>query len=84
MVQWCGDMGVAEWLGMIALWAAVVGLVIWAVSRLFPAQPDSHARAVLDQRLAQGDIDLDTYTAARSAIDLSGPDVPQPGPLRGA
>lgn len=84
MVQWCGDMGVAEWLGMIALWAAVIGFAIWAVFRLFPSQPGSHARAVLDQRLARGDIDLDTYREARAAIDLSDPPLRQSDPLRGA
>jgi putative membrane protein len=84
MVQWCGDMGVAEWLGMIALWAVVMGLAIWAVSRLFPTQPGSHAHAVLDQRLARGDIDLETYTAALAAIDFSDRPAPQSDPLRGA
>lgn len=84
MVQWCGDAGVAEWLGMIALWVAAFGLVIWAVFRLFPTQPGSSALAALDRRLARGDIDLDTYAAARAAIELSDHPVPQSGPLKGA
>ncbi len=84
MIRWCSDSGVADWLGMIALWVAVIGLAIWAVFRLFPTQPGSHAREVLDQRLARGDIDLDAYRSVRAAIDLSEPPVPQSGPLRGA
>ncbi|MCB2412695.1 hypothetical protein LGT39_07540 [Demequina sp. TTPB684] len=84
MVQWCGDMGVAEWLGMIALWAAVIGVAIWAVARLFPAQPSSHARALLDQRLAQGDTDVETYTSALAAMDLGEPGATRVEPLREA
>lgn len=84
MVQCCGDMGVGEWLGMIALWATITGFAIWTIFRLFPSQPGSQARAVLDQSLARGDIDLDTYREARAAIDLSDPPLRQSDPLRGA
>lgn len=84
MLRWCSGVGVADWLGMIALWVAVIGLAIWAVLRLFPVQPGSHARDALDQRLAQGDIDLEAYRAARAAIDLSDPRVPPSGRQRGA
>lgn len=84
MMRWCSDTGLADWLGMIALWLAVIGLAIWAVFRLFPTQPGAHARDVLDRRLVRGDINLETYRAARAAIDLSDPHVPQSGPPRGA
>ncbi len=84
MLQWCGDMGVTDWVSMIALWATVLGVTVWAVLRLFPTQPGSHARNVLDQRLAHGEIDLETYRSARAAMDLSDPELRQAGPLRGA
>lgn len=84
MVQWCGDMGIAQWVGMIALWVGVIGLVIWAVTRLFPSQPGSHARAVLDHRLARGELDLDTYLAARDALTFGEPTQREAGPLQEA
>lgn len=84
MVQWCGDMGLAQWVGMIALWAGVIALVIWAVTRLFPSQPGFRALATLDQRFARGEVDLDSYLAARDAMTLSDPDQDQARPLQGA
>ncbi len=36
MFGYCTAMSTGDWLVMAALWAAVLGLVIWVVSRLFP------------------------------------------------
>lgn len=68
MGPWCGQMGVGGWIGMIAFWAVVVALVIWGVSRLFPAHNATDARVVLDQRLACGEIDAETYRLIRDEL----------------
>ncbi len=62
-------MGAGGWVLTVLIWAAVLGLAIWAVCRLFPAQRTPDPRATLDARLAAGDIDLDTYRSAREQLD---------------
>ena len=39
--SFCGAMGFAGWIAMLAIWAAMVALVVWGIARLFPDQPDS-------------------------------------------
>ena len=34
---YCGGMGLAGWFLMIGFWAGFVGLVFWAITRLFPS-----------------------------------------------
>ncbi len=68
MGPWCGQMGAGGWLSMIAFWVVVVVVVVWGVSRLFPAQPVADARSILDARLAAGDIDPATYRAVREEL----------------
>ncbi|WP_315092825.1 hypothetical protein [uncultured Cellulomonas sp.] len=71
MVPWCAQMGAAGWVSMVAFWLVVVGLAVWSVSRLFPAQVASDPRAILESRLASGEISPETY---RSLIgELDGP-----------
>ena len=36
---YCGAMGFAGWLVMLLVWAALVGLVVWGIARLFPDRP---------------------------------------------
>ena len=43
--------------------------VLWGVSRLFPAREDSTARAILDARLASGELDSPTYRMLRRELD---------------
>lgn len=69
MGLWCSQMSAGGWVAMIAAWALVVGLAVWAVCRLFPAQRSPDPRAVLDTRLASGDIDPDTYHEVRRQLD---------------
>ncbi|HEY3549025.1 MAG TPA: hypothetical protein VGK17_23375 [Propionicimonas sp.] len=69
MGLWCSQMGAGGWVLMVLIWAAVLGLAIWAVCRLFPAQRTPDPRATLDARLAAGDIDLDTYRWVREQLD---------------
>ena len=78
--EYCGGMGPAGWLLMIGFWAAVIAVIVWAVTRLFPKastggrSPIPHQRPdtqdLLDQRLASGEIDRQTYVAA--PLELTG------------
>ena len=73
MLQWCGDMGVAEWLVLAAAWGGIIALAIWVVTRLFPTQRDTAPLELLDARLARGEIDADAYLRARDALGSPGP-----------
>ena len=64
----CTAGGVGGWALMAVVWVAVVGLVVWAVCRMFPERRDPGARALLDARLASGEIDLDTYRRLRDEL----------------
>ncbi len=64
----CTAGGAGGWLLTVAAWAAVVGLVVWAVCRMFPEHRDPGAGALLDARLASGEIDLDTYRRLRDEL----------------
>jgi uncharacterized membrane protein len=66
---WCAQTGVNGWIAIVALWALVVGLVVWGVARLFPTRADDDSLTVLDARLAAGAIDLATYERIRSELD---------------
>lgn len=69
------------WLGMVAFWA----LVIWAiyalvrgVARASGEGKGDKARAILDERLARGEINDDEYRAKRELIK-AGPTGRSPG-----
>jgi uncharacterized membrane protein len=62
-------MGVGGWVGMAVFWVAVVALVLWGVSRLFPTRHAPSAWEVLDARLASGELDPVTYRALRDELD---------------
>jgi hypothetical protein len=36
--NFCGAMGLAGWLVVVVVWTAVVAVVVWAITRLFPDQ----------------------------------------------
>lgn len=69
MGLWCTQMGVGGWVTMVALWLAVVALVVWAVCRLFPARRGPDPQTILDERLATGEIDADTYRSLRGLLE---------------
>lgn len=69
MGLWCTQMSAGSWFAMVAVWAVVLGLVVWAVCRLFPARRSPDLQAVLDARLASGDIDPETYQQVRHQLD---------------
>ena len=39
--SFCGAMGVAGWLVMLLVWAALIAAVVWGITRLFPDRPDA-------------------------------------------
>ncbi len=69
---YCGGMGLGGWLLMIGLWVGFFGLVLWAVTRLFPSTHRDEATDVLDRRLASGEIDPETYRQVRQELASSG------------
>jgi putative membrane protein len=73
MGLWCGQVGASGWVLMAAIWAAVIGLAVWAVCRLFPAQPGPDPRDALDARLAAGDIDVETYRESLRRLQARAP-----------
>lgn len=74
MDGWYGDMSVAGWLLMMLFWVALLGVIVWAVARLFPARHGApgelaeRPEEILDRRLAQGEIDQETYEAMRARL----------------
>ncbi|HQZ85751.1 MAG TPA: hypothetical protein PLB21_09030 [Actinomycetota bacterium] len=72
-----GGMGWGGMIGMILFWVVLIGLIIWAVSRLLPGRPmqdgasqsgREQPKDILDRRFARGEIDLETYQAQRAAL----------------
>jgi len=74
-------MGAGGWIGWITMavfWIGLIALVVWGVSRAFPAGKDrgdtswalrSETPAeVLDRRYAAGEIDEDRYQAMRATL----------------
>lgn len=47
-------MGVGGWVLVVTFWGALLGLAVWALSRIFP-RDEPTAREVPDRRLASGD-----------------------------
>ena len=74
---WCGQLGVGGWILMGLFWATFVGLVLWALSRLFaPVREDDvvHESADdLDQRWAREQMDLSDYQAPREKLTTHAP-----------
>lgn len=50
-----------HWLAMAGFWIAGIGVIVWAVTALFPNQPHHDPQQILDERFACGDLDLDEY-----------------------
>ena len=77
-----GGMGAGGWVLMSIVWLALVVLIVWAATRLFPRREgpqstghapfsssrDDEARSILDRRLASGEIDGETYDELRERL----------------
>jgi uncharacterized membrane protein len=69
-----GAAGLTGLLIMIAVWVSVIALVVWVIVRL--TRPDrtlsptiDSARAILDRRLASGDITTEEYVGIRKVLE---------------
>ena len=71
----CGQLGVGGWVLMGLFWATFLGLVLWALSRLFaPAHGDDELHETADdpsQLGAQGPIDLSDSRTPREELTAS-------------
>lgn len=69
-------MGPFGWLGMGVFWLVLVGLIVWFVLRLLPSSraggttrdTDESTLEILDRRMAQGEIDTQTWQAQRASL----------------
>ena len=70
-----GDVGTGWWIvmmiGMVAFWALVIVGIVWLVRTSAAGGGVSRrsAREVLDERLAQGEIEVDEYERRLAAIE---------------
>ena len=78
MNGWETGMGAGGWALMIILWIALIALVGLAITRLFSSSRDGGSvhdgpaeqspGRLLDQRLARGEIDVETYERLREVL----------------
>jgi len=72
-------MGAGGWTLMIIFWIALIALIGLAITRLFPPSRDGgnaehggsgsqSPERLLDERLARGEIDVETYERLREAL----------------
>lgn len=82
MMDWYGGSGMGSWapfmwLFMGLFWMALIGLIVWLVTRLLPGPGGTHPSSpgpmespeqVLDRMFALGEIDEATYRSRRTAL----------------
>ena len=74
MNHWYDAMGAGGWLLMSVLWVALIALIVWAVTSLFPRNGRNASdlaerpEEILDRRLASGEIDAGTYDSLRGKL----------------
>ena len=70
------DMNASGWVMMIGLWALLLLVVVWAISRLTDRPAESREERpieILDRRLARGEIDTATYEELRAKLTQTTP-----------
>jgi putative membrane protein len=74
MMGYGWGMGVG-WIFMLVFWVVLIGLIVWAVTRLLPSSGtrDGGDRAevpeeILDRRFASGEIDAEEYQRVRDQL----------------
>ena len=74
---WCGQLGVGGWILMGLFWATFVGLVLWALSRMFaPVRDDNVVHEDsddLDQPWAREQMDLSDYQTPQEKLTTPAP-----------
>jgi len=73
MDGWYGGMGAGGWIFMTLFWVALLVLIVWVGTRLFPTRGErgdelERPEDVLDRRLARGEIDPETYDTLREKL----------------
>ena len=65
-----------HWLWMASFWMVIVVVAVWAAGRIVPPPRDAQptARSILDERLAQGEIDIAEYRRRRRDLSAAGQD----------
>jgi putative membrane protein len=60
-----------HWLGMVVFWGLVLVVAVWAIARVTSVDRSCSptARALLDERLARGDLDPEQYRQMRELIE---------------
>lgn len=80
-----GAMSPFGWVLMVALWVSVIAVVAWAVTRIFPGASqgsgssdpmrpraaEDDPQALLDRRLASGEVDPETYDQIRQRLEAA-------------
>lgn len=63
-----------HWLWMAAFWGVILIGALWATHRLFPTGTSSppSPRAILDERLARGELDVEEYRRLRQELTAAG------------
>jgi len=77
---WCGQMGVAGWILMGIFWVTFLGLVLWALSRLF-AGPQRDDGVHEDLESPRYHLDLGLWVPTPTGSAASNPQQPQLRPL---
>ena len=72
-MDWDGGWGVLMVLGMVLLWALVIGGIIWLIRELGRSRSTEAGRAedplkILDRRLADGSITPEEYRERRTVL----------------
>ncbi len=75
MMDWGYGMGGAGWLLMTGFWVVLIAVLVGLAAWIFPRQgrptqvgDAASARELLDQRLARGELDIETYRAIRDEL----------------
>lgn len=72
-----GGMGWGGVIGMVLVWVVLIGLIVWAATRLLPSRRGGNVNQqsvqdtpeeMLERRFARGEIDLENYQAQRAAL----------------
>ena len=78
MMNFSGGMGAAGWVLMSVIWVVLIAAIVWAIAALFGRNDRSNSvttaarpQEILDRRLANGEIDHDTYDALRAKLQAA-------------
>jgi len=75
MMNWSGGTGTTGWVVMAVLCVALIAAVVWAIAALVSSNDSASGvttavgpEEILERRLANGEIDVETYDALRAKL----------------